>query len=70
MYNLKAIFAEEESSKMSERIKLALREKANQGEYKASLAPYGYIINSDIKKLEVNEETAAIDKEIFESDTR
>lgn len=65
MFNLKAILAEEESSKMSERIKLALREKANQGEYKASQAPYGYTINPINKKLEVNEETAAIVKEIF-----
>jgi site-specific DNA recombinase len=65
MFNLKAILAEEESSKMSERIKLALREKANQGEYKASQAPYGYSINPITKKLEVNEETAAIVKEIF-----
>lgn len=65
MFNLKAILAEEESSKMSERIKLALREKANQGEYKASQAPYGYSINPITKKLEVNEETATIVKEIF-----
>ncbi|KEF36932.1 site-specific recombinase, DNA invertase Pin [Schinkia azotoformans MEV2011] len=65
MFNLKAILAEEESSKMSERIKLALREKANQGEYKASHAPYGYSINPITKKLDVNEETAAIVKEIF-----
>lgn len=65
MFNLKAILAEEESSKMSKRIKLALREKANQGEYKASQAPYGYSINPITKKLDVNEETAAIVKEIF-----
>ena len=67
MFNLKAILAEEESSKMSERIKLALREKANQGEYKASHAPYGYSINPITKKLDVNEETAAIVKEIFQT---
>jgi len=63
-FNLKAILAEEESSKMSERVKLALREKANQGEYKASIPPYGYNISSH-KKLVVHEETAAIVKEIF-----
>ncbi|AHL73534.1 hypothetical protein BW16_04020 [Bacillus pumilus] len=45
--------------------RLALRDKANQGEYKASQAPYGYSINPITKKLEVNEETATIVKEIF-----
>ncbi|KGA95807.1 recombinase [Alkalihalobacillus alcalophilus ATCC 27647 = CGMCC 1.3604] len=65
MFNLKAILAEEESNKMSERIKLSLREKANKGEYKAPQAPYGYFINPLTKKLEVNEDKAAIVKEIF-----
>ncbi|MEK4337869.1 recombinase family protein [Bacillus sp. FSL K6-1106] len=45
--------------------RLALRDKANRGEYKASQATYGYSINPITKKLEVNEETATIVKEIF-----
>lgn len=65
MFNLKAIFAEEESVKLSERTKLGLRERAKQGKYKASLPPYGYKMNNETQKLEPNEETAPIVQEIF-----
>src|SRR5690606_16248898 len=53
MFNLKAILAEEESAKLSERIKLGLIASAKQGKYKASLPPYGYKINPFTRKLEI-----------------
>ncbi|BDG33496.1 recombinase family protein [Parageobacillus thermoglucosidasius] len=65
MFNLKAILAEEESAKLSERIKLGLIASAKQGKYKASLPPYGYKINPFTRKLEIDETTAPIVKEIF-----
>jgi site-specific DNA recombinase len=65
MFNLKAILAEEESAKLSERIKLGLQASAKQGKYKASLPPYGYKVNPFTRKLEIDETTAPIVKEIF-----
>lgn len=41
MFNLKAVLAEEESAKLSERIKIGLRASAREGVYKASLPVSG-----------------------------
>ncbi|UFJ62706.1 recombinase family protein [Brevibacillus sedimenti] len=65
MFNLKAILAEEENSKLSERIKLGLQSSARQGKRIVSLPPYGYTVNPVTKRLEVDETTAPIVKEIF-----
>lgn len=64
-FNLKAILAEEESSKLSERIKLGLKASAKEGKRRVSLPPYGYSVNPDTKQLEVDESAAPIVKEIF-----
>lgn len=65
MFNLKAILAEEENSKLSERIKLGLQSSAKQGKRRVSIPPYGYTVNPVTKRLEVDETTAPIVKEIF-----
>lgn len=64
-YNLKAILAEEENAKLSRRIKLGLRASAKKGNRRTSLPPYGYTCNPYTKKLEIDESTAPIVKEIF-----
>jgi len=64
-FELKAVFAKEESHKLSQRIKLGLRESAKNGNYKASVPPYGYKANPDTRKLEINDITAPIVREIF-----
>lgn len=65
MFNLKAILAEEESAKLSERIKLGLQSRARQGKVKASLPPFGYKFNPLSRKLETDETYAPIVKDIF-----
>ncbi|MEF3310760.1 recombinase family protein [Paenibacillus sp. GYB004] len=65
MFNLKAILAEEENAKLSERIKLGLRSSAKQGKRRVSLPPYGYAVNPVTKKLEIDETAASIVREIF-----
>lgn len=65
MFNLKAILAEEENTKLSERIKLGLQASAKEGKRRVSLPPYGYRANPDTKQLEVDESAAPIVKEIF-----
>lgn len=65
MFNLKAILAEEEISKFSDRIKLGLKSSAEQGKRRVSIPPYGYIVNPTTKKLEVDETAAPIVREIF-----
>jgi site-specific DNA recombinase len=65
MFNLKAILAEEENSKLSERIKLGLQASAREGKRRVSLSPYGYTVNPVTKKLEIDETAASIVKEIF-----
>ncbi|MFD2368523.1 recombinase family protein [Brevibacillus sp. GCM10020057] len=65
MFNLKAILAEEENSKLSERIKWGLKSSAEQGKRRVSVPPYGYTVNPVTKELEVDESTAPIVKEIF-----
>ncbi|WP_262495765.1 recombinase family protein [Paenibacillus sp. B2(2019)] len=65
MFNLKAVLAEEESAKLSDRIKLGLRSSARQGIYKASLPAFGYKRDLINKRLELDEDYAPIVKEIF-----
>jgi site-specific DNA recombinase len=65
LFGLKAVLAEEESAKLSERIKLGLLSSAKQGKRRVSLPPYGYTFNPVTKRLEVDETTAPIVKEIF-----
>ncbi|MFS0918552.1 recombinase family protein [Brevibacillus sp. 179-C 1.1 NHS] len=65
MFNLKAILAEEENAKLSERIKLGLQSSAKQGKRRVSLPPYGYTVNPVTNQLEVDDATASIVKEIF-----
>lgn len=65
MFNLKAILAEDENAKLSERIKLGLQASAREGGRRVSIPPYGYMVNPVSKKLEVNEETASVVREIF-----
>jgi DNA invertase Pin-like site-specific DNA recombinase len=66
MFNLKAVLAEEESAKLSERVKLGLQASAREGKVKCSLAPYGYKINPITKKLEIDDEYAPIVKNIYD----
>nr|WGD73480.1 recombinase family protein [Bacillus subtilis] len=65
MFNLKAVLAEEESAKLSERVKLGLQSSARDGKFASSIPPYGYKINPTTKKLEVDEEFAPTVKKIF-----
>lgn len=55
LFHLKAALAEEESAKLSQRIKLGLQANARQGKYKASLPPYGYRLSAEGKRLEIDE---------------
>lgn len=64
LFNLKAVLAEEESAKLSERIKFGLRASAKEGVYKASLPAFGY--KRDGKKLVLDEDYAPIVREIFD----
>lgn len=65
-FTLMALFAEQESEKLSERIKMGLRASAREGNYTGSTPPYGYRINKKLKKLEIDDEYAPIVKEIFD----
>ena len=49
----------------SRKIRAVLKAKAERGEWLETRAPYGYIRNPDTKKLEVDEEAAAIVRRIF-----
>ncbi|WP_258961023.1 recombinase family protein [Paenibacillus aquistagni] len=66
MFNLKAVLAEEESAKLSERIKIGLRASARQGVYKASLPAFGYKRDPLRKRLELDENFAPIVRKIFD----
>lgn len=65
MFNLKAVLAEEESAKLSKRIKIGLQTSARQGVYKASLPAFGYKRDPFNKRLELDEDYAPIVREIF-----
>ena len=49
----------------SRKIRAVLKAKAERGGWLGTRAPYGYIRNPDTKKLEVDEEAAAIVRRIF-----
>jgi len=49
----------------SRKIRAVLKAKAERGEWLGTRAPYGYRKNSETKKLEVDEEAAAIVRRIF-----
>ena len=49
----------------SRKIRAVLKAKAERGEWLGTRAPYGYIRNTDTKKLEVDEKAAAIVRRIF-----
>ncbi|KAB2425616.1 recombinase family protein [Bacillus cereus] len=65
-FNLKAVLAEEESVKLSQRTKIGHQAKAKQGFYKASLPAYGYKRDKDKKKLVLDEVYAPIVRKIFD----
>jgi site-specific DNA recombinase len=65
-FNLKAVLAEEESVKLSQRTKIGLQSRAKQGFYKASLPAYGYKLNPATKRLILDEVYAPIVRKIFD----
>ncbi|SFM43122.1 Site-specific DNA recombinase [Paenibacillus sp. 1_12] len=65
MFNLKAILAEDENAKLSERIKLGLQASAREGNRRVSVPPFGYTVNPTTKKYEVDEVAAPVVREIF-----
>lgn len=65
MFNLKAVLAEEESAKLSERIKIGLQASARNGIYKASLPAFGYMRDNLTGKLILDEEYAPTIRKIF-----
>lgn len=65
-YSIMALLAEQESEKLSSRIKMGLRASARDGNFTGSIAPYGSKINRDLKKLEIDDEYAPVAKEIFD----
>lgn len=50
MFNLKAILAEDENAKLSERIKLGLQASAREGNRRVSVPPFGYTVNPATNK--------------------
>lgn len=64
-FNLRAVLAEEENLSLSNKIKWGLKSGAIQGNRVVSVPPFGYCTNSVTKKLEIDESTAPIVKEIF-----
>lgn len=64
-FNLMALFAEHESVKMSEKIKLGIRASAREGNFTGSVAPFGYRLIEKSKRLEIDEETGPFVQEIF-----
>ncbi|SEO69664.1 Site-specific DNA recombinase [Paenibacillus sophorae] len=65
MFNLKAILAEDENAKLSERIKLGLQASAREGSRRVSVPPFGYMVNPVTNKYEVDEVAAPVVREIF-----
>lgn len=66
MFNLKAALAEEESAKLSERVKLGLQSVAREGRFASSIPPYGYKVNPITKKLEIDDVYAPYVRKIFD----
>lgn len=66
LFGLYAWMYEQESQRTSERIKHVLRVKARKGEFKGSVAPYGYCVEN--KKLKIrNDYTPDVVRRIFRS---
>lgn len=65
MFRLKAVLAEEESRKLSERIKIGRQTGARLGKYQASLVAFGYK-RGDNGKLALDEQYSPIVREIFD----
>lgn len=63
-FHLKAMLAEEESAKMSQRINLGRQASALRGRFTMSLPPFGYLKGTN-NKLEIDETYAPIVREIF-----
>lgn len=64
MFNLKAVLAEEECAKFSDRIKIGRQASARQGKYQASLPALGYK-RTDDGNLVIDEENAETVRKIF-----
>jgi len=64
-FNLRAVLAEEENLSLSNKIKWGLKASATQGNRVVSVPPFGYRTNPVTRKLENDESTAPIVKEIF-----
>lgn len=64
MFNLKAVLAEEECAKFSDRIKIGRQASAKQGKYQASLPALGYK-RSPNGNLVIDEENAETVRKIF-----
>lgn len=61
------VFNEWHAANTSKKVKAVLRAKSKSGQYCASVAPYGYVVGSDEKRLPVIDEPAAtIVRRIFE----
>lgn len=65
MFRLKAILAEEESRKLSDRIKIGRQTSARLGKYQASLVAYGYR-RGENGQLVLDEQYSPIVREIFD----
>ncbi|MBA4542943.1 recombinase family protein [Thermoactinomyces daqus] len=63
IFGIHALLAEQESEKISVRVKLGMKEKVKKGEW-AGLSPFGYRVKD--KKLVVDPEEAEIVKKIFD----
>lgn len=61
---IQGMLAEKESEKISTRVSSGYREKARSGQW-ATIAPLGYKINKETKKLEIDEITSDTVKRIF-----
>lgn len=64
-FSLSSALAEKESEKISTRVSSGHREKARKGQW-ATVAPVGYKINNETKRLEIDDETSFIPKLIFD----
>ncbi|MFC5530481.1 recombinase family protein [Cohnella yongneupensis] len=65
MFGLFAWIYEQEAQRTSERIKMALETKAKKGQFKGSIAPYGYVVREG--KLYISDDgSAEVVKRIFQ----
>lgn len=66
MVQMLGVFAEFERGTISERVSLGLEQRARIGLYDAGGSPFGYIYDPNTKEYYINEEQAAIVREIFQ----